>query len=77
MITPELHHVIDEAVRRAIEFSRPEYLTRQQLAAELDITVETLANLEAEGLPVLRLGPRTFRFKRSQVDAWLAARVQA
>lgn len=64
-------HIIDEAVSRALATARPEYLTRKQLAAELGITVQTLATFEAEGLPGHQIGPRTYRFVRSEVDEWI------
>lgn len=68
---PDINAVIDEAVQRAIEFARPEYLDRKQMAKELGITVETLREMEARGLPGHQLGPRTHRFVRAEVDAWI------
>lgn len=62
-------------VAKALERVRPAYLSREQLAAELGITVVTLRKLEVEeGLPVHQLGPRVFRFVRSEVDAWILER---
>ena len=67
----DLYAVIDEAVQRAVEFSRPEYMDRKQMAKELGVTVETLREMESRGLPCHQLGPRTFRFVRAEVDAWI------
>lgn len=67
----DLQSVIEQAVERALEFARPEYLDRKQMAAELGVQIETLRDMERRGLPVHCLGPRTFRFVRSEVDTWI------
>lgn len=65
---------IEAVVARALERVRPAYLSREQLANELGITLPTLRKLEAEeGLPVHQIGPRVFRYVRSEVDAWILA----
>lgn len=49
-----------------------EYLTRDELAAELRVTVRTIARWQAQpdGLPSTVLGGRTL-YKRSSVLAWI------
>jgi predicted DNA-binding transcriptional regulator AlpA len=66
-ITDELAPVI----ARALELVRPAYLSREQLESELGITRPTLRDYESRGLPVHQLGPRTFRFIRSEVEVWI------
>lgn len=50
-----------------------EYLTRDQLAAELRITTRTLARWQAmpNGIPTTQVGGRTL-FRIESVKAWLA-----
>ncbi len=52
------------------------YLTREQLADELEISVRTLKQYEADGLRIHWLGGNVYRFLRVEVDAWIAARPQ-
>jgi phage terminase Nu1 subunit (DNA packaging protein) len=49
-----------------------EILTRQELAAELKISLPTLDKLRAAGLPSETWGLRTVRFRRRKVLSWLA-----
>jgi excisionase family DNA binding protein len=48
------------------------YLTRNQLAAELNVTTRTVARWQAQpdGLPFTMLGSRTL-YKRASVLAWI------
>jgi predicted DNA-binding transcriptional regulator AlpA len=49
-------------------------VTRQQLAKEFNTTEETLCRMDAEGIgpPFVRLGKRMIRYRRCDIDAWLA-----
>jgi excisionase family DNA binding protein len=51
-----------------------EYLSREELAAELKVSKRTLARWQdqADGLPVTRIGGRTL-FRVDSVKAWLKA----
>lgn len=55
---------------------KTEYLTREQLANELEISVRTLKQYESEGLKIHWLGGNTYRFLRSEVNDWIASRPQ-
>jgi excisionase family DNA binding protein len=57
----------------ALEVVRPAYLSREQLATELDVTVKTVRRMESNGLPVHHLGGSVYRFFRSEVEAWMKA----
>ncbi len=51
--------------------STPRLLTYDQAAAYLNLPVGTLHAWVREGrVPHLRLGPRTVRFRRGDLDAW-------
>lgn len=53
-----------------------ELLTRQEAAAYLKISVQTLASWQTTGrynLPIVRVG-RLVRYARADLDAWLAGR---
>jgi excisionase family DNA binding protein len=56
-----------------------DYLTQEQVADELGVSVKTLRSWRAlcEGPPCTRLGPRLIRFHRTDVAEWLASRKQA
>jgi excisionase family DNA binding protein len=48
----------------------PEWMTRDQVAAYLDVTVRTVARyIETGELRAYKRGPRAVRIKRSDVDA--------
>jgi len=48
-----------------------EYLTLEELAAELKLSRSNLRRLAAEGeLPAVKVG-RLWRFRRRQIEAWL------
>lgn len=46
-------------------------LTRNQLAAELDITEETVTEWEAGGLPVISVGRKTRLYDLADVIKWM------
>lgn len=50
--------------------SQPSLLRRSALAAELDCSLRTVDNLQAEGMPCVFIG-RSRRFILSEVIAWL------
>ncbi len=52
----------------------PEYENKRQFAARLGVSVRTIDNLLARGLPHLKLTHKLTRFPRAVVDAWLAER---
>jgi len=51
-----------------------EYEDKRQLAGRLGVSVRTIDNLLARGLPHLKLTRKLTRFPRVAVDAWLAER---
>jgi len=52
----------------------PEILTYREAAEYLRTPVNTLYWLIAQQrIPHFRIGPRSVRFRRSELDAWLAA----
>jgi predicted DNA-binding transcriptional regulator AlpA len=58
--------------------SLPEYLSTQQLADQLGITRDALEQLRRRGggPPFIRISPREIRYRRADVDAFFAARVE-
>jgi excisionase family DNA binding protein len=52
----------------------PEYENKRQLAVRLGVSVRTIDNLLARGLPHLKLTRKLIRFPRAAVDEWLAER---
>ena len=55
----------------------PDLLEYEQAAAYLGIRVWTLKNWVRDGIlgvPLVRVGPRLIRFRRSSLDAWLLSR---
>lgn len=57
--------------------TEPRYLTPAQVAEMLNVSkpvVMRLAKAKENGLPVIQLGPRCYRFKREAVEAWLTER---
>jgi excisionase family DNA binding protein len=53
---------------------RREYEDKRQLAARLGVSVRTIDNLLARGLPHIKLTRKLTRFPRVAVDEWLAER---
>lgn len=47
----------------------PEYLTLEQLAVYSGMSINTLRNWKASGMPYYKLG-RSIRVKRGDFDAW-------
>lgn len=56
----------------------PEYLSSQQLADLLAVTRDALEQLRRRGggPPFIRASPRMIRYRRSDVEAFVAARVE-
>jgi excisionase family DNA binding protein len=52
----------------------PEYENKRQLAARLGVSVRTIDNLLARGLPHIKLTRKLTRFPRVPVNEWLAER---
>lgn len=51
------------------------FLTYEQAATYLSLPIGTLRSMVCRAvIPHHRLGPRTVRFDRADLDAWLAAR---
>lgn len=54
--------------------SEKEFLTLADVAKLLRVSKPTVSKaVRDRGLPALRLGERTLRFSRADVDAWVAA----
>lgn len=49
------------------------YLTRQQLADLMGVSVDTIDRLRKQGMPSVRWGRRTVRFRASTAIAWANA----
>jgi excisionase family DNA binding protein len=49
-----------------------------ELASWLSISVRTLRNWRVQGgqIPFIRVGKKTIRYRTSDIEAWLAARVR-
>jgi predicted DNA-binding transcriptional regulator AlpA len=58
--------------------SLPEYLSSQQLADLLGVTRDALEQLRRRGggPPYVRVSPRMLRYRRSDVEAFFASRVE-
>jgi excisionase family DNA binding protein len=52
----------------------PEYETKRQLAARLGVSVRTIDNLLARGMPHVKLTRKLTRFPRLAVNDWIAER---
>lgn len=46
-------------------------MTKQQLAAYLQVNPKEIQRLRSKGLPTIVLGPKTIRFDVDAVNAWL------
>jgi prophage regulatory protein len=55
-----------------------EFVSRAYLAERLDVGVRTLVRWASQGYgpPPVKLGPRAVRYRRQDVDAFLAERVR-
>lgn len=50
-------------------------MTTEDLAAWFQVHPNTIRQkVDREGLPAIRFGPKKFRFKRAEVEAWLESR---
>lgn len=55
--------------------SASRYLTPAELAELLSVSKPTAMKLaRTQGLPMVQLGPRVYRFERAAVESWLEAR---
>jgi len=52
----------------------PEYESKRQLAARLGVSIRTIDNLLARGLPHIKLTRKLTRFPRVPVNEWLSER---
>jgi excisionase family DNA binding protein len=46
-------------------------LTRDEVANLLGDTIRSIATHRANGMPYVRLGPKKFRYRRADVQAWI------
>lgn len=80
VVSPEeLGRIVEAAVRRAlearIEGSPADWLDTKGAAALIKVHPRSIVRLvRDEGLPVVKLGPKTLRFEREAVLRWLARR---
>jgi excisionase family DNA binding protein len=76
----DLVGIVRDAVREEIGAAlgggaAPEWLDAQGVAAVLSINARSVQKLVTrDGLPAHRVGAKLLRFRRDQVDAWLAER---
>lgn len=64
----------DDTTAEVEPAKEPEYENKRQLAGRLGVSVRTIDNLLARGLPHIKLTRKLTRFPRVAVDAWLAER---
>lgn len=71
----ELHDLIRDAVRDALDSQRPaEWLSKAQVAELIGVTTRSVSTyVERDGLPSHRRGG-TLRFRRDEVNAWMRGR---
>jgi len=69
MKTTNAIQTVSEPGQTAVEFE-----TKQQLATRLGVSVRTIDNLLARGLPHIKLTKKLTRFPRAATDQWLAER---
>lgn len=74
----ELRALVREAVADALRLVQPapaEYLDLQQTAELLGVSTVTVRTyIRRESLPVHRLGTKTLRFARAELERWLLER---
>jgi excisionase family DNA binding protein len=76
----ELRALIRDAVAAELRAARPAeppsaYLDLHEVAALLEVHPRTIRNyIRREGFPVHRIGTRTLRFSRADVETWLVER---
>jgi len=63
-------------VRRGLELEEAQYLTTRELTALLHVTDWALVRWrrEGDGPPYLRIGRRSIRYFRPELEQWLAMR---
>jgi predicted DNA-binding transcriptional regulator AlpA len=64
----------DYTMAEAAPAEEREFETKRQLAARLGVSVRTIDNLLARGLPHVKLTQKLTRFPRIPVNEWLAER---
>ena len=69
----DLRELLREAVREGSkDKSEPEILTLDQVADLLQVTTVSVRKyMLKQNLPAMRLGPREWRFRRSEILKWL------
>lgn len=74
----QLRTIVREEVTSAMRACQPqaaEYLDLAGVADLLDVTTTTIRTyIRRDGFPVHRLGTKTLRFARADVDRWLVER---
>jgi len=63
-----------QSVTSAVNSNPKDYESKKELAARLGVSVRTIDNLQARGLPHLKLTRKLTRFPRAAVNEWLAGR---
>ncbi len=73
-VDPKFLTTIKKAVQEGLSENRPEWLTSAEAAAYIKVHPEYLQKLRTQnkGPPYHRLGPRLIRYKRADLDAFLA-----
>ena len=69
---------LNQAPAQKQPFNDGHLMTRAELAEYLSVSVATIARWKCEGtqaVPEVRIGVRTIRYRKSDIDAWLAAGV--
>jgi excisionase family DNA binding protein len=64
----------DDTIAETGQSKEPDYENKRQLAARLGVSVRTIDNLLARGLPHVKLTRKLTRFPRVAVNQWLAER---
>lgn len=76
--TPEeLDRIVRRAVEEAMKLRAPstDWLTASQVAELLGVHERTVqAKVRREGLPAHRIGTRSFRYRRDEVEDWIRQR---
>jgi excisionase family DNA binding protein len=75
LTTAQLEALIERAVRKVVGQAPVEFLKTDAIARRLGMHPKTVTRLvRVEGLPAHRPGGGEYRFRVSEVDAWLEAR---
>lgn len=75
----DLEAVIERAVARALDAhapreDEPQWLTTREVAELIGVQPRSVPQLVKRGLPVRKIGPKTSRFERAAVVAWIEGR---